>query len=114
MNVHHPPGAGGADRVTTSWASSAWSDVSFTAKAGEILGVAGVAGSGQRELLEAIAGLYPIASGSVPFYSSRRRQTKPSRELVGMDPMAIRKCRRRPWPSCRRTAWAWAWWAPWA
>ena len=41
------------------------SDVSFTANAGEILGVAGIAGSGQRELLEAISGLYPIAAGSV-------------------------------------------------
>ena len=32
-------------------------DVSFTAYSGEILGIAGIAGSGQRELLEAIAGL---------------------------------------------------------
>ncbi len=32
-------------------------DISFTARAGEILGIAGIAGSGQRELLEAIAGL---------------------------------------------------------
>ncbi|MBR5044479.1 MAG: ATP-binding cassette domain-containing protein, partial [Clostridia bacterium] len=31
--------------------------ISFTAKGGEILGIAGIAGSGQRELLEAIAGL---------------------------------------------------------
>ena len=35
--------------------------VSFTAMGGEILGVAGIAGSGQRELLESIAGLYPVA-----------------------------------------------------
>ena len=32
-------------------------DVSFTVRSGEILGIAGIAGSGQRELLEAIAGL---------------------------------------------------------
>ena len=32
-------------------------DISFTAKSGEILGIAGISGSGQRELLEAIAGL---------------------------------------------------------
>ena len=44
------------------------SDVSFTANAGEILGIAGIAGSGQRELLEAISGLYPVASGSVTFH----------------------------------------------
>ena len=43
-------------------------NVSFTINAGEVLGVAGVAGSGQRELLESIAGLYPIQSGSVTFF----------------------------------------------
>lgn len=32
-------------------------DVSFTARSGEILGIAGIAGSGQKELLESIAGL---------------------------------------------------------
>lgn len=40
-------------------------DISFTAKAGEILGVAGIAGSGQRELLEAIAGLQHLESGEI-------------------------------------------------
>ncbi|MBS7389341.1 MAG: ATP-binding cassette domain-containing protein, partial [Oscillospiraceae bacterium] len=35
-------------------------DVSFTARSGEILGIAGIAGSGQRELLEAIAGLQNV------------------------------------------------------
>ena len=35
-------------------------DISFTARAGEILGIAGIAGSGQRELLEAIAGLQHV------------------------------------------------------
>ena len=34
-------------------------DVSFTINAGEMLGIAGIAGSGQRELLESIAGLVP-------------------------------------------------------
>ena len=63
-------------------------NVSFDIKAGEVLGVAGVAGSGQRELLESIAGLYPIASGSVTYYSPE--DNKPQ-ELVGTDPMDIRK-----------------------
>ena len=35
---------------------------------GEILGIAGIAGSGQKELLEAIAGLEPVTGGSVTFY----------------------------------------------
>ena len=42
--------------------------VSFTAYGGEILGIAGVAGSGQRELLESIAGLYPKAGGEIMYY----------------------------------------------
>ena len=40
-------------------------DISFTAKSGEILGIAGIAGSGQRELLEAIAGLQRVHSGEI-------------------------------------------------
>ena len=40
-------------------------EVSFTARAGEILGIAGIAGSGQKELLEAIAGLKNIQSGEI-------------------------------------------------
>ncbi len=42
-------------------------NISFTAYSGEILGIAGIAGSGQRELLEAIAGLIPLESGEVIF-----------------------------------------------
>jgi len=40
-------------------------DVSFSVHAGEIVGVAGVAGNGQSELLEALAGIRPIKSGSL-------------------------------------------------
>ena len=40
-------------------------DVSFTARSGEILGIAGIAGSGQRELLEAIAGLQHLEEGEI-------------------------------------------------
>ncbi len=42
-------------------------NISFVAKAGEILGIAGIAGSGQRELLEAIAGLHHLDSGEIIF-----------------------------------------------
>ena len=64
-------------------------NVSFTINAGEVLGVAGVAGSGQRELLESIAGLYPIQSGSVTFFPPE--ENAQAQELVGKDPMDIRK-----------------------
>jgi len=40
-------------------------NVNFKLKRGEILGVAGIAGSGQKELCEAIAGLMDIKSGAV-------------------------------------------------
>ncbi|MFI5312217.1 MAG: ABC transporter ATP-binding protein, partial [Gemmatimonadales bacterium] len=40
-------------------------DVSFSVAAGEILGIAGVEGNGQTELLEAIAGLRSVTSGRV-------------------------------------------------
>ncbi len=40
-------------------------DVSFTVKPGEILGIAGVEGNGQTELIEAVAGLRPVVSGQV-------------------------------------------------
>ena len=39
--------------------------VSFTLRAGEILGVAGVAGNGQSELLEALAGMRPLSAGEI-------------------------------------------------
>ena len=62
-------------------------NVSFTALGGEILGIAGIAGSGQRELLEAIAGLHPVAEGSIQFTP----EGKPASELVGKTPMQIKK-----------------------
>ncbi|WP_134497012.1 ABC transporter ATP-binding protein [Microvirga pakistanensis] len=40
-------------------------DATFTVHAGEIVGVAGVAGNGQSELLEAIAGMRPLSLGSI-------------------------------------------------
>lgn len=40
-------------------------EASFTIKEGEILGVAGVSGNGQRELVEALAGLRKVKGGKV-------------------------------------------------
>ncbi len=60
-------------------------DVSFTANSGEILGIAGISGSGQKELLESIAGLQPIESGSISYIEDDGTHE----ELVGRDPLAI-------------------------
>ena len=60
-------------------------DVSFTANSGEILGIAGISGCGQKELLEAIAGLQPIESGSVSYIEDDGTRE----ELIGKDPLAI-------------------------
>ncbi len=40
-------------------------DISFSINRGEILGIAGVAGSGQKELCEGIAGLMPVDKGAI-------------------------------------------------
>lgn len=63
------------------------SDFSFTARAGEILGIAGVAGSGQRELLEGIAGLQHLESGSITYIDPR---TGKEENLRNKTPMQIR------------------------
>ena len=47
-------------------------DITFTANGGEILGIAGIAGSGQRELLESISGLQPVASGEITFNNPKK------------------------------------------
>ena len=47
-------------------------NVSFDAFGGEILGIAGIAGSGQKELLEAIAGLNKYESGTLIYYHPKK------------------------------------------
>ena len=59
--------------------------VSFTANSGEILGIAGISGCGQKELLEAIAGLQVTESGSICYVNDDGTRE----ELVGKDPMQI-------------------------
>ena len=64
------------------------SDVDLQAFGGEILGIAGIAGSGQRELLEAIAGLQRTSNGSsVTYYPP---EAKPE-QLIGKAPAEIRR-----------------------
>lgn len=67
---------------------NALDDVSFTAYGGEILGIAGISGCGQKELLEAIAGLQKTISGSSVIYKPEGSEPQ---QIVGKSPRAIRK-----------------------
>lgn len=58
-------------------------DVSFTIRGGEILGIAGIAGAGQKELLEAIAGLQKAEEGSSILYRAIDNNEKI--QLIGKD-----------------------------
>ena len=62
--------------------------VSFEARSGEILGVAGIAGSGQRELLESIAGLYVPDSGEILYNDPKDGETV---DLRRKTPLQIRE-----------------------
>jgi len=57
-------------------------DLDFTLRGGEILGVAGIAGGGQKELCECIAGLIKAESGSIRFRGE---------DIVGFTPADIIK-----------------------
>ena len=61
--------------------------VTFTANGGEILGIAGIAGSGQRELLEAIAGLQPVTDGAIIYNNPK---TGAEENLRNKTPIQIR------------------------
>ena len=60
-------------------------NVSFTAKSGEILGIAGISGCGQKELLEAIAGLQPVETGIIEYVEDDGHEEP----LLGKDPLKI-------------------------
>ena len=61
--------------------------VSFSLNSGEILGIAGISGCGQKELLEAIAGLQVAEAGSISYIEDDGSRD----ELLGKDPLEIRK-----------------------
>ena len=83
-----PKGEAGASRlvvkdlrVQSDRGTEAVRGVSFEVRSGELVGIAGVAGNGQRELAEAIAGLRVPAAGSIRLNNT---------ELAGRGPAAIR------------------------
>jgi len=62
-------------------------NVSFTANGGEILGIAGISGCGEKELLEAIAGLQIIENGEISYIDDDNK----SNSLIGLNPREIRE-----------------------
>jgi len=93
LEINRESGDLGDERITVAGLTCLNEDgiktldsVSFSLKAGEILGVAGIAGSGQKELCESLTGLYPIESGSIMFTSD-----DDSNELRGLSPTEINK-----------------------
>ena len=69
-------------------------DVGFTVRRGEILGVAGVAGNGQRALGETLLGLEPVRSGNILLFGKALDKHTPAKSLqrgvsvISEDPMA--------------------------
>ncbi len=76
LNVHHLT-------VENAEGVDALKDISFDLKSGEILGVAGIAGSGQSELCESITGLHPIKKGAI-LYKKENISGKEPREIIDL------------------------------
>ncbi|MCL2627978.1 MAG: ABC transporter ATP-binding protein [Oscillospiraceae bacterium] len=93
LEIQREAGALGKERIIVSSLTclnsdglKALDDISFKLHEGEILGIAGIAGSGQKELCEAITGLYPVEGGSITYIND----DEPS-ELCGLTPTQIAK-----------------------
>lgn len=83
--------------VTNLYGLPVLKDICFTVYGGEILGIAGVSGNGQKELLEAIAGLEaPEEGSSILYYPPEKelekgnRNITPEMEIIGKNPKLIR------------------------
>lgn len=63
--------------------TTALDDISFDINRGEILGVAGIAGSGQKELCETIAGLMKVEKGAI-LYDKENIVGKPPKEIIDL------------------------------
>ncbi len=94
LNIARSEPQNACDRLTVSHISrktreglTLLDDISFSVRGGEILGVAGIAGSGQRELLEAIAGLQTLDEGEILYADPKTGKTV---DLRNHSPLQIR------------------------
>ncbi len=69
-------------RVDSDRGTEAVDDFSIEVCSGEIVGIAGVSGNGQRELAEAVAGLRPVTAGAVAIDGA---------DVTGMHPSRVRE-----------------------
>jgi len=74
--------------VKSPGGTNALTDLNFSVNSGEIFGIAGISGSGQKELLEAIAGLQKCEKGSSILFTDH---DEVEQQLVGKSPREIRK-----------------------
>ncbi len=95
LNIEHPEPHDTRERLTVHNLSMTdvegvrvLEDVSFSAFGGEILGIAGIAGSGQKELLEAIAGLRRLDSGDIFYFDPKSGEKE---DLRNKTPLQIRE-----------------------
>ncbi|MBE6701526.1 MAG: ABC transporter ATP-binding protein [Ruminococcaceae bacterium] len=95
LNIFRPEPKNPTDRLevknlslTDSEGIKVLEDISFTVRSGEILGIAGIAGSGQRELLESIAGLCHATTGEILYNNPKTGITE---NLRDKDPIQIRE-----------------------
>ncbi|HYG90523.1 MAG TPA: ABC transporter ATP-binding protein [Azospirillum sp.] len=91
LRVDKPPAHPGAPvlevadlRVADSSGAERVKGVSLTVRAGEIVGIAGVSGNGQSELLEALAGMRPVTAGTVHVHGSGVGHVPEDRQKVGL------------------------------
>jgi len=56
--------------------------ITFSLRAGEILGLAGVSGNGQRELAECLAGLRPVRQGKIAFNGREIHRASPAERIA--------------------------------
>jgi general nucleoside transport system ATP-binding protein len=87
----HPQDVLEIDHLTTldEYGVKTLDGVSFTARSGEILGIAGVSGSGQKALLEAIAGLQKAEKGSSIIYHYSKDHPEVERPVRGKKPAPL-------------------------
>ncbi len=95
LNIERPEPKNVCDRLEIKNLSMTDADgvkvldnISFTARSGEILGIAGIAGSGQKEILESVAGLCHPVTGQIIYYNPKNGK---SEELLNKDPVVIRE-----------------------